>query len=343
MNIAFRVDASEQIGTGHVMRCLTLADELKVRGAHATFICREAPGSFEDIIQKRGHTVRVLSDDSGSQENDAIQTIQILSSQKPGCLVVDHYGLDAKWEQQIRTSVSKIMVIDDLANRSHDCDFLLDQNFYFDAEKRYEKLLPPHCKKFLGPRYALLRPQFWEARKHLNPRDGHIHRVLVSFGGSDLTNETAKALKALQKFEDLRVEVVVGINSSHRQNIEKLCMGMKNISPHIGIENMAILMMHSDLAIGACGTTTWERCYLGLPSQVVILAENQKESSEALDKMGVVKNLGWHHEVTEGAFVQAIQAAYDDPAAMRQMSQRALAMMPDYENPLILEIFSCLK
>lgn len=343
MNIVFRVDASEKIGTGHIMRCLTFADDLKTRGAEATFICRKAQGSFEDVIQKKGHEVRMLEGENASWEEDAQQTIAALAGQKACCLIVDHYALDSKWEQKLRSSAAKIMVIDDLADRSHDCDFLLDQNFYFDAERRYENLAPSHCKRFIGPRYALLRPQFREARKYLRPRDGHLHRILVSFGGSDLSNETLKALKALQEFEDLYVEVVVGINSPHRESIEQLCMGIRNFSLHVGIENMAIIMMHADLAIGACGTTTWERCYLGLPSLVVILADNQKESSEALDKLGVVKNLGWHYQVAEATFAKAIKDAYDDPAAMRQMSQRALSMMPEGDNPLVLEIFDCLK
>jgi len=217
MKIFVRADASVQIGTGHVMRCLTLADELRGRDAEIVFVCREFAGNLCGYIEEKGYVVhRLPVSDAPDQgvgadlkhaawlgadwQTDGGQVEEIIKrlAAPLDWLIVDHYALDERWEEYLRPYVKKIMVIDDLADRAHDCDLLLDQNFYENLESRYDGLVSAWCKKLLGPKYALLRPEFREARKNLRKRDGHVKRIMIFFGGSDPANETTKALEAIR-------------------------------------------------------------------------------------------------------------------------------------------------
>ncbi|HDL08410.1 MAG TPA: UDP-2,4-diacetamido-2,4,6-trideoxy-beta-L-altropyranose hydrolase [Desulfobacteraceae bacterium] len=229
--LIIRADASVQIGTGHVMRCLTLADELRERGADIIFVCREFDGNLCGYIEEKHYIVHRLPVSNEQEHNiegnlkhavwlgadwqtDARQVEEIIKGvdTPPDWLVVDHYAIDERWEGHLRPYCKKIMAIDDLADRPHDCDLLLDQNFYENLESRYDGLVPAWCKKLLGPKYALLRPEFREARKNLRKRDGHVKRIMIFFGGSDPSNETAKALEAVRMLNrpDIAVDVVVG-------------------------------------------------------------------------------------------------------------------------------------
>jgi UDP-2,4-diacetamido-2,4,6-trideoxy-beta-L-altropyranose hydrolase len=195
--ILIRTDASVQIGTGHVMRCLTLADELRGRGAEVIFVCREFDGNLCGYIEEKGYIVHRLpvsdATEQGDQnieiglkhtawlgadcQTDVEQVEEIIKDLEspPDWLVVDHYALDERWEECLRSYCKKIMVIDDLADRPHNCDLLLDQNFYENLESRYDGLVPPQCKKFLGPKYALLRPEFRESVPSASPDNGAAH------------------------------------------------------------------------------------------------------------------------------------------------------------------------
>lgn len=311
----FRVDSSYFIGSGHLMRCLTLAEELKKEGFQIQFICRELPGNLIDIAENHGFAVSRLYMPEGleyqpvdgdyntwlgvSWEQDAEETIKIIKGKSLDWLIIDHYSLDIRWEKKLRPYVKKIMVIDDLANRPHDCDLLLDQNLVEDMEKRYEGLLPSYCVKLVGPQYALLRPEFREARKRLKKRDGTVKRMLIFFGGSDPTNETEKALKAVLMLNrpDITVDVVVGKTNPHREKIKELCSVHPNVNYYCQVNNMAELMAKAGLAIGAGGATTWERCYMGLPAIVIDIAENQKMVTNYLAKLGFIIYLGFKEEI----------------------------------------------
>ena len=223
MLAVIRTDASTSIGSGHVMRCLTLAHRLKKeKNAKVVFVMRDLPGNLIGVVEKQGFEVLKLLPANQKyslngyglwltvpMEVDARQTIDLLQLylQEHGCdvvdrLIVDSYALDEQWERMLHPYCREIMVIDDLANRRHDCDILLDQNFYLNKDVRYAGLVPEHCKMLLGPEHALLREEFYEAKKHLRKRDGTIKNILVFYGGSDLTNETEKAIKALVQLHD---------------------------------------------------------------------------------------------------------------------------------------------
>ncbi|MEB3102220.1 UDP-2,4-diacetamido-2,4,6-trideoxy-beta-L-altropyranose hydrolase [Ferviditalea candida] len=333
MRVVFRVDASAQLGTGHLMRCLALADELRSKGVEVSFICREPSEHLcDDVERKRDYRLHRLT--QAAPQSDAEETKSILSRERRvDWLIVDHYGLDAQWEQQMRPYVRKIMVIDDLANRPHDCDLLLDQNFYIDMHARYENLLPNQCRKLLGPEYALLRREFKAARKDLKERNGKIRRILISFGGSDPTNETLKVLQAIRllKRNDISIDVIVGIESPNKEQVKKICSQMQHATFHCQVENMAYFMANADLVVGAGGVSMWERCFLGLPSIVVVTAQNQKDAASAAAKSGAIWNLGWHENVDPAMLASTIHRALNSPNDIKRMAERAIRLMENAE------------
>lgn len=328
--ILFRADASEGIGSGHVMRCLTLAEELRGSCNEIIFICRELPGNLIGHIETQGFRVFRVPSEPETGAADAEQTQKILRNYglQPDWLIVDHYGLGKQWESALRLLVKRIMVIDDLADREHDCDLLLDQNYYRNLEIRYRGLVPDHCRQLLGPKYALLRQEFKTARRSLRVRDGSVKGIFIFYGGSDPTNETTKALEAIKLLNrpDLTLAVVVGASNPRRESIKELCLGMANTKFYCQVNNMAELMARADLALGAGGTSNWERCYLGLPALITIVAENQRETVEALAEAGIVWNLGWHAKVGVVELVESLKALLNDPDRIREMARRGLAL-----------------
>jgi UDP-2,4-diacetamido-2,4,6-trideoxy-beta-L-altropyranose hydrolase len=335
------------------MRCLTLAHPLSQMGFDVVFICRDYPGNLCALITTRGYRVVRLAwakpqrHESVQWKKDANETGDILRNEGLiEWLIVDHYDLDSRWERQLRQFTNKIMVIDDLANRQHDCDLLLDQNLHEDLEGRYENLIPKNCSKLLGPRYALLRPQFDRYRKNSIERDGRVKRILIFFGGGDPTNETAKSLHAMRslKMPEIALDVVAGSSNPHREEIKSICSAMQNTTYHCQVDNMAELMAAADLTIGAGGTATWERCCLGLPSISIVLAENQLEGTVAVAAKGATQFLGWNRDVSCADLAAAVQAAMTDPARLKKMSKAALDIMGDsmdcaYGNQAVLRFF----
>lgn len=324
MKVAIRVDASTQIGSGHVTRCLSLAAHLqKEHNAQVYFIMRQLGGNLFSLVQDKGYSVLPLPEEPAEQKltgyekwltvpvvQDAKETIaELRTVGTVDLLVVDNYAIDVKWENAVRPYTKKIMVIDDLANRRHNCDLLLDQNLYEDMYTRYNHLVPSHCQLYLGPKYALLRDEFYEARKTVRHRNGTIKNILVFYGGVDATNETSKALRALEKIrnaDSVIVNVIVGANNPCKGKIEKCCMTHTNWFFYCQVSNMAEFMNSADLMLGAGGSTTWERCLLQLPALVTAVAENQIESCKYLEKCGIIKYLGVFSEVTEEQIVYAI-------------------------------------
>jgi UDP-2,4-diacetamido-2,4,6-trideoxy-beta-L-altropyranose hydrolase len=348
VNVCIRTDASIEIGSGHVMRCLTLAETLREKGATVVFLCRELPGNLIGYIKEKGFFVHRLPAPEKANslfegtkhaqwlgvpwQTDAKEVSKALGALPlQQWLVIDHYALDAGWEKQMRPLVGRIMVIDDLADRCHESDLLLDQNLYVNMESRYDGLLPARCKKFLGPKYALLRPEFREARRTLRERDGIVRRILIFFGASDQTNETGKALRAITSLNrpDISLDVIVGGVNPHKEEIKSLCQKIPNATYHRQVANMAELMASADLAIGAGGTTTWERCYLKLPSITVVLADNQQETTNAVASTGASLVLGRSGEVTEVSLARAITHFITNVTATNEMGIQAGKVMGD--------------
>jgi UDP-2,4-diacetamido-2,4,6-trideoxy-beta-L-altropyranose hydrolase len=222
--VAFRADSSQELGYGHVMRCLTLANELKLGGAQCSFFSRATPAALRELISLGGHELVEMPRESSSASDGTREDPDFLVSELPEVvdwLVVDHYGIDASWERAARACARRILVIDDLANRSHDCELLLDQNFNSQGSARYAAHIPQSCRPLLGPQFALLRPEFMQARKCAKPRTGQVERLFVFFGGADAADCTSAALAALSRLEHewQSVDVVIGAQHRNRNRI----------------------------------------------------------------------------------------------------------------------------
>ncbi|WP_411870128.1 UDP-2,4-diacetamido-2,4,6-trideoxy-beta-L-altropyranose hydrolase [Vulcanococcus limneticus] len=340
--VLFRCDASLSIGSGHVMRCRTLARELQRRGAGITFLCRRQPGDLIGLLEQEfpvlalpEQPLAVCEGLEGrylygawlgcSQHTDAAQCLQALGEAgitSASWLVADHYGLDARWESQLLAGLAggdalpKLLVIDDLADRPHQLDLLLDQNFFGEAtEQRYQGLVPPHCRQLLGPHYALLGPEYAQLHPLVPPRT-ELRRVLVFFGGVDPANLTGRALEALldPALADLAVDVVLGLQSPQRQAVEELVARRPHTTLHGSLPSLAGLIARAGLAIGAGGSTTWERACLGLPSLVVAIAANQLPFAQTLDQAGHLQLLGDGASVTVEQIRSALLARIAQPA-----------------------------
>jgi UDP-2,4-diacetamido-2,4,6-trideoxy-beta-L-altropyranose hydrolase len=327
----FRADASVQIGSGHVMRCLTLAKQCRMQGADVSFFCRQAAGDMHSFIIQEGFQLHSLPELTGSTEETPAEILEyMVHHRSPDWLIVDHYGIDYTWEAPLRQRVGGLFIIDDLANRRHDCDGLLDQNLQPTMELRYKDLLPQDCKLLMGPRYALLRDEFHQERAQLRSRTGQFQRILISFGGSDPTGESRKAFRALRDWSnpEFQVDLVAGSSNPDAEWLVSQAKGIAHIHVHLFTKRMAALMAQADLAIGAGGTTTWERLYLGLPCAVIVVADNQLTMTEETARHQLCWSLGDSASVTADGIRSWLETQMADPSESISMSKRALAHMP---------------
>lgn len=345
VRIAFRADASVQIGTGHVMRCLTLADELTRQGHECRFVCREHEGHLGELITSKGYGLTLLPSCSDNEldtkdsrsdnyarwlgvpwQEDARQTLGALTPWKPDCLVVDHYALDAEWERALANAVGSIMVIDDLANRPHECALLLDQNLG-RVESDYDGLLPLDCQRLIGPGYALLRPEFANLREQsMNRRQPPaLKRILISLGGVDRTNVTGQVLDAISASAlpvTTELDIIMGAAAPYLDEIRQQVARMPfKATVSVNVTDMAERMCLADLSIGAAGGTSWERCCLGLPAVLVILADNQVAGAVALEASGAAIKIDNAGQL--GTTLPAVLVALSELGRLEWMSDAA--------------------
>ena len=343
MKIAFRVDASDQIGTGHLVRCLTLASALKHHGARTRIISREMPNYLQKMVTEGDHEFAPLNNEKSelalknqeysnwlgvNQLTDAQHSLQVLSDEIWDWIVVDHYALNSHWESTLRKITKKILVIDDIANRQHDCNVLLDQNFYIDAETRYIGKVPDDCQLLLGPRYALLREEFRQLRKQINRHNLKIKRVLVFFGGIDKDNLTSITMSALEniRIEGLHVDVVIGSHHPHHDAIKSACAKYQ-FDCHVQTTHMADLTAAADLAIGAGGSANWERCCLGLPAVIVSVADNQTEIAKSLSMIGAVHYIGFKDIASTAVIQKAILDLINNSNQVASLSEKSYSLV----------------
>jgi len=337
--VAFRVDASPAIGIGHLMRCLTLADVLARRGARTLFISRHLPPHLQSLVEGRGHALARLDSAPALTESDpvphaawlgttqtadAADTRRALAGGSWTWMVVDHYALDHRWETIVRSSAGRLCAIDDVADRDHDSDVLMDQNLYPAMETRYAGKVPAGSTQLLGPRFALLRPEFARLRAQSAPRTGAVKRIMVLLGGMDAHNHTAKVVQALGRIEgrQFEVDVVIGYQHPAADEVRHLC-DAHGYRLHVQLQDVAAMMAASDLAIGASGSTSWERCALGLPTVCLTHADNQVAIADGLASAGAVLNLGDGNQLSEGDIAVAIGRLVSEPSHVRVMSVAA--------------------
>lgn len=350
MKLAFRVDASLQIGTGHVMRCLTLANAFAADGASCIFICRAHEGNLIDYIRSKGYFIHLLEIEfeklaatsattstntiadhvldhshwlGSSQLQDASVCTSILNAYSPDWLVVDHYGIDTIWETALLPYCRHLMVIDDLADRSHKCDVLLDQTLD-RKETDYRNLLPENSQVLCGSRYALLRPEFASLRNYSLQRrvQPSLQHILISLGGVDMDNATSQVLRALQSCHlnaGCRITVVMGAGAPWLDDVRKLAATLLwRTQVLVDVSNMAQIMADSDLAIGAAGSSSWERCCLGVPTIMLVLAKNQSKVAQNLENVGAAWVIH-HRDDFISRTTELLNAVIDNPEVLPSM------------------------
>lgn len=357
MRALFRVDASAGMGAGHFMRCLNLGLALKKRGHDIAFAYVKLPRalssllvansipSFKLAINTTGKRATEYSiyDQwlSGSQSDDARAFLSVSKETRPDCVIVDHYALDSVWENLVRGHTEKVLVIDDLANREHSCDFLLDQNFHTDMVSRYRSFVNPETRLLLGPKFALLGEGFRIERASLCERDGKVRNILIFFGGGDPENCTEMVLKVLEcmPLNGVAVTVLVGDQHPAIASLEKRCKerGYKFL---IQSEDVPRLMSKAHLCIGAAGVSTWERCCLGLPTLAITIADNQVPIAQAAAVKGAICYLGEQRKVTSISLERTLRKMMSSPDNLMKMSRVAMALVDGNGTERISEIIS---
>jgi len=305
LQIAIRVDSSHEIGSGHVMRCLTLADSLKPHVENICFVCQRLSGDLVEFIIKKGYDVETN-----------------LAS-KVDWLIVDHYDLDKKWETEMRSFTDRIMVIDDLANRQHDCDLLLDQTHGRTVDD-YKELVPKNCRLLLGTDYALIASQFGKLRTsslQRRKKNYHLKNILISMGGFDPNHVMEFVLNAIQQLKiDKSINIMLG--------------------KHVDQSTFANMMLSADLAIAAGGTTSWERCCLGVPTVMITIADNQLNNANKLNQIGAVNYLGHYNQITSEKINQSVRKFIINPLELKNMSDIAATICDGHgARRIILEFF----
>lgn len=341
--MAIRVDASSQIGFGHVARCMTLAEALSKNGQEIIFCIKEDGNILSDFMIKKSFQVHLIPAGVNTQE-DAQLLISAVEEHQCRAAILDGYEFDDAYLQSIRPHVSFMLSIDDLAQTSFCSDMVLNQNIHARAEHYQGKLSNGH-KLLLGPRYALLRSEF--GKFYARQRDfAQVKNILVAFGGADPWNVTFKALEALRDLKgDCLVNVTLGLANPHKEEIKEYVLKSKrNISLFENTPRMAELMLEADLAISSGGTITWELCCLGVPTLQIILAQNQVGAVQELERCGITQNIGWHEQTSTQQIHQAVMGLMADRQTRKEMSVRAKALVDGLGTQRVLsEILSYLN
>jgi UDP-2,4-diacetamido-2,4,6-trideoxy-beta-L-altropyranose hydrolase len=325
MTVLFRADASAEIGTGHVMRCLALAGAVKAQGGDSVFACREIPPLLADRITADGHGLQYLIPSDGDNsakgndipyahwlkapwQDDAVETNEIADEVSADWIVVDHYGLDADWEQAVAVNGRRVAAMDDLADRRHAVALLSDPSLVAKPHARYRDLTPPGAQLQLGPRYAALRSEFAAAPPRITDASGDPMRFLIAFGGVDAAGMTRVAIEALAAIVQPgdHAHVVVGAAHEGRAAIAGRCAEL-GWTCHVNSSRMGQLMAATDMAIGAGGSMVWERMAMGLPTIAVIVADNQRDQVNEAAALGLL--VAMEQAEADAAALQAAIAA----------------------------------
>ena len=337
MKIIIRADSGSIMGSGHVMRTLVLADSLlsplslweraRVRGSSdkekpspqpspigrggIIFACRNLSGNIISVIESRGYKLQILPENINDANKEFLQFLQ---KEQPEILIIDNYDTGFELESAAREFVGRIIVIDDYLNRKHDCDIFLNQNFPASQRQNLDANLPSNCIQILGPEYAILREEFLSAKRKEKPF-AEITNILVSFGGTDSYNLTEQLMQFFCKHEEyskVKINFVIGWQNQNREKLKSICDSNENFIYHYEINYMAKLISEADLCIGAGGSSSWERLYIGVPSIIVSLAENQDAICEWLYNNKLAYYMGKATDFSEESFRKSIDIVAND-------------------------------
>ncbi|EIC20186.1 UDP-2,4-diacetamido-2,4,6-trideoxy-beta-L-altropyranose hydrolase [Thiorhodovibrio frisius] len=336
MRVAIRCDVSPVLGAGHWMRCLALARALTRDGAEVSFLCRAEAGDFKPVMQAAGLPIHWLPAEPSAVADpppplnpldDADACASPLAAQPVDWLILDRHGLGAAWQARLRGLARWRLVIDDLAETEQECDLLLNPNLPIDAGA-YRFLVPAHCRLLLGPEYALLGEDFLRCQPRL--RDGHVRRLLISFGGSDppgaslLTLAALKRLQATSALDGLeRILLVAGPGNLHWPALRTAAQGLPRLRLVRQVRAMAAQLQAADLVIGAAGGSLWERGWLGVPALVLALVPHQRPVAEDLAARDAIEYLGPVEQLDAKQLAARIAAALQAPGRLREIARNA--------------------
>lgn len=339
--LLIRADASTAIGTGHVMRCLALAQAWQRQGGSVLFVMAEVPAPLQARLQSEGMAVQSLSVVPGSDQ-DAIATAALAQEAGSRWVVVDGYQFGATYQQQLKQTGVSVLFLDDYGHAAlYTADLVLNQNL--TAHPAWYEPRSTHTRLLLGTQYVLLRQEFWPWRHWQRSLAPVARKILVTLGGSDPDNVTLKVIYALKllNIPDLDVVVVVGGSNPHWEMLQATVQDCSfPIRLARNVQNMPDLLAAADLAIAAGGTTTWELAFLGLPSLLLMLAENQRAIAEKLDQSGIAINLGWHDQTAVATIAAAIHQLLPDLETRRKMSQLGQQQVDGWGSLRIVSILS---
>lgn len=317
--LLLRADASAAIGSGHVMRCLALAQEWRRGGGRAVFLQTTTTPALTRRLEAAGCEVELCAAAPGGAE-DAAATIRAAHACGAAWVVGDGYHFDSAWQRPIRGAGLRLLLLDDYGHAGHyHADFVLNQNVSADPTLYTRR--DAETRLLLGPQFALLRQEFVAAV--LQDRTVWLPgRVLVTLGGSDSANVTRLVIEALAAFDDLEAVVVIGAGNPHRVALQSMVNALaKNIRLEVNPPNMAALMRWADLAITAGGSTVWEIARLGLPALTIVTAKNQAAIARALHAHGSVVNLGEPSDLSAHTIAGVLRGLRHDPVRLENMSR----------------------
>jgi UDP-2,4-diacetamido-2,4,6-trideoxy-beta-L-altropyranose hydrolase len=329
--LVIRADASTQIGSGHVMRCLALAQVWQEQVVETAAFVTAVPEMLRMRLEAEGMTVYAHSGEAGD-EADAQQVIALAQQLKTRYVVVDGYQFGADYQQWLKDAGLRLLALDDNGEAQHySADLVLNQNIH--ASEALYTNRQPYTRLLLGTRYTLLRREFWSWRGWQRDIPDAARKVLVTMGGSDPDNVTLKVLRALEQVQlnDLHVKVVVGGSSPH---YDALQMAARQSPHHIelahNVSDMPALMAWADVAVSAGGSTCWELAFMGLLGMVIVLAENQQPLADRLAQQDAVITLGRHADLTPETIAARLTDLVTDADRRRVMSARGRELVDSY-------------
>jgi UDP-2,4-diacetamido-2,4,6-trideoxy-beta-L-altropyranose hydrolase len=339
-SLLIRADANAQMGTGHLMRCLALAQAWQAQDGQAVFITACDSARLLKRLQDEGFQFIHL-EETYPNPGEWATTSQVLAAHRGAWVVLDGYHFDPAYQRRIKETGHALLVVDDMAHMDHyHADVILNQNIHAD---QLVYSCEPDTHLLMGTRYALLRREFWPWRGWEREILEVARRVLVTLGGADPDNQTLKVIQALQRVrvDGLEATVVVGASSPHFQELEAAVHHLPFTTRLIrNASNMPELMTWADIAVSAGGSTCWEIVFLGLPSVLLTLANNQQRIAEGLDKVGVSLNLGWYEEVTENQTAEALSHLVNHHQQRRQMSCNGQTLVDGMGGERVVEVLS---
>ena len=325
--LLIRADANSEMGVGHVMRCLGLAQNWKKQHGEVLFILNETNPAIQQRLAQENINTRVLNTPSGGSE-DAAQTARLIQEHGAKIILVDGYQFKKSWFQTVRNTSVKIVLWTDFPQDDFlPVDIILNQNPH--AQEADYQIISPRAHILTGLNYLVLRKEFLSNHHARRKRDQGLKKILITMGGGDVSNDTLKILKALENLDltHLEISIIVGYNNKNREEIIQEAQRHKTVHVISPQQDFASFTRDFDLAITGGGATLWELAYLGLPSLALVVAENQVPLAHSADQLGISVNLGWNKDFTVQDFVAHFKNLFNNPNLLKEMSSRGLNLI----------------